>query len=179
MLIFQNPTNLLTFSIFFFRNNLAVSFCNMSNPKASVVLKWIHPTYEMIFDIQHKNIVQSQKESSQLYFDNITVTNPNGTVSSYKNQYQFLVQSGSFKIVRKNFGQPSKIVIEIRRMSRRGWYDWAIRNDEEGHNSFTISKDYFFNFRIKNISSNNLTLNCTRSFPCTIIVRQKSELRIN
>ena len=126
----------------------------------------------MIYDIEHQYPVQSQKESSQLYFDNITVTNPNGTVSSYKNQYQFLVQSGSFKIVRKNFGQTSKIVIEIRRMSRRGWYDWAIRNDEEGHNSFTISKDYFFNFRIKNISSNNLTLNCTRSFPCTIIVRQ-------
>ena len=144
----------------------------MSNPEASIVLKWIHPTYEMIYDIEHQYPVQSQKESSQLYFDNITVTNPNGTVSSYKNQYQFLVQSGSFKIVRKNFGHPSKIVIEIRRMSRRGWYDWAIRNDEEGHNSFTISKDYFFNFRIKNISSNNLTLNCTRSFPCTIIVRQ-------
>ena len=110
------------------------------------------------------------------------MTNPNGTVSIYKkNQYQFLIQSGSFQIVRKNFGQePSKIIIEIRRMSRRGWYDWAIRNDDEGHNSLTtISKDYFFNFRIKNISSNNLTLNCTRSFPCTIIVRQKSELRIN
>ena len=44
----------------------------MSNPEKSVVLKWIHPTYEMIYDIENQYSVQSQKESSQLYFDNIT-----------------------------------------------------------------------------------------------------------
>ena len=44
----------------------------------------------------HKNT------SLLLEFDAITVMNPNGTVSKYERQYPFLVQSGSFDVIREH-----------------------------------------------------------------------------
>ena len=65
----------------------------------SAILKWIHPTYEMIFEIKHNyEVTEAFQDSALLNFDIITVTNPNGTVTEYSNQYQFPVQSGSFEI---------------------------------------------------------------------------------
>ena len=72
-----------------------------------------------------------------------------------------------------NFGKDQEITIEIRRMTRRGWYDWDIGNGK----FFSLSKDYFFNFRIKTHSDNFTLLNCTALVPCSIIVRQRSDWR--
>ena len=53
----------------------------------------------MIFEIKHNyEVTEAFQESTLLNFDIITVTNPNGTVTEYSNQYQFPVQSGSFEI---------------------------------------------------------------------------------
>ena len=97
---------------------MAIALCIMTIPKGkkfylcknffyvnhftfagSAILKWIHPTYEMIFEIKHNyEVTEAFQESALLNFDIITVTNPNGTVTEYSNQYQFPVQSGSFEI---------------------------------------------------------------------------------
>ena len=103
----------------FCRNKMAIALCIMTIPKGknfclwkrklfwfkllqslgSAILKWIHPTYEMIFEIKHNyEVTEAFQESALLNFDIITVTNPNGTVTEYSNQYQFPVQSGSFEI---------------------------------------------------------------------------------
>ena len=70
-----------------------------------------------------------------------------------------------------NFGKDQEITIEIRRMTRRGWYDWDIGNGK----FFSLSKDYFFNFRIKTHNNNFTFLNCTALVPCSIIVRHRSD----
>ena len=102
----------------FCRNKMAIALCIMTIPKGknvwlykkriysnyvkslgSAILKWIHPTYEMIYEIKHNyEVTEAFQESALLNFDIITVTNPNGTVTEYSNQYQFPVQSGSFEI---------------------------------------------------------------------------------
>ena len=85
------------------KNYFSLYFCDSSHFKltslGSAILKWIHPTYEMIFEIKHNyEVTEAFQESALLNFDIITVTNPNGTVTEYSNQYQFPVQSGSFEI---------------------------------------------------------------------------------
>ena len=74
-------------------------YSNYVKSLGSAILKWIHPTYEMIYEIKHNyEVTEAFQESALLNFDIITVTNPNGTVTEYSNQYQFPVQSGSFEI---------------------------------------------------------------------------------
>ena len=75
---------------------MAIALCIMSIPRGSAILKWIHPTYEMIYEIKQPFKVEAEEESALINFDIITVTNPNGTVSEYANQYQFPVRCEYF-----------------------------------------------------------------------------------
>ena len=142
----------------------------MSNINRSSVLKWVHPIYEIIFEIKKPYFVNgNRKESSLLKFDTITITNPNGTILKYSNQYQFLIHSGSYKIENYFQSQLNNFTIEIHRMTQKGWFDWDIGMK----NTFSISKHYIFNFHIKiPPSQSSITLNCTKILPCVIIVRQ-------
>ena len=142
----------------------------MSHLNRSSVLKWVHPIYEIIFEIKKPYFINgNRKPSFLLKFDTITVINPNGTIIKYSNQHQFLIHSGSYKI--ENYF-PSEFTIEIHRMTQNGWFDWDIGMK----NTFSISKHYIFNFHIKiPPDQSTLTLNCTKIMPCVIIVRQTSE----
>ena len=146
----------------------------MSNLNQSSVLKWVHPIYEIIFEIKKPYFVNgnSRKGSSLMKFDTITIINPNGTILKYSNQYQFLIHSGSYKIENYIQSQVNNFTIEIHRMTQKGWFDWDIGMK----NTFSISKHYIFNFHIKiPPDQSTLTLNCTKIMPCVIIVRQTSE----
>ena len=143
----------------------------MSNLNQSSVLKWVHPIYEIIFEIKKPYFVNgnSRKGSSLMKFDTITIINPNGTILKYTNQYQFLIHSGSYKIENYIQSQVNNFTIEIHRMTQKGWFDWDIGMK----NTFSISKHYIFNFHIKiPPSQSSITLNCTKKLPCVIIVRQ-------
>ena len=143
----------------------------MSNLNQSSVLKWVHPIYEIIFEIKKPYFVNgnSRKGSSLMKFDTITIINPNGTILKYSNQYQFLIHSGSYKIENYIQSQVNNFTIEIHRMTQKGWFDWDIGMK----NTFSISKHYIFNFHIKiPPSHSSITLNCTKILPCVIIVRQ-------
>ena len=143
----------------------------MSNLNQSSVLKWVHPIYEIIFEIKKPYFVNgnSRKGSSLMKFDTITIINPNGTILKYSNQYQFLIHSGSYKIENYIQSQLNNFTIEIHRMTQKGWFDWDIGMK----NTFSISKHYIFNFHIKiPPSHSSITLNCTKILPCVIIVRQ-------
>ena len=117
----------------------------MSNLNQSSVLKWVHPIYEIIFEIKKPYFVNgsnSRKGSSLMKFDTITIINPNGTILKYSNQYQFLIHSGSYKIENYIQSQLNNFTIEIHRMTQKGWFDWDIGMK----NTFSISKHYIFNF---------------------------------
>ena len=119
------------------------------------IIKWINPTYEMIYEI--KNPYEVYGNTSLLEFDTITVMHPNGTVTKYEKQYPFLVQSGSFDVMRQNFGNSQSISIYI-----RGYLDI-------GKGTSVRATKYFF-FHIK--ADKKFTLKCSKFLPCTIIVRQ-------
>ena len=135
--------------------NLAISYCNMTSSNHYSIIKWINPTYEMIYEITKPYEVF--QNTSLVEFNSITVMNPNGTISEYKNQYPHLIQSGSFNVIRQNFGEPDFVSIYI-----RGYLDI-------GNGTSVRATKYFF-FHVK--SNDPITLKCTKALPCTIIVRQ-------
>ena len=119
-------------------------------------------------------IISSSIIHSSIKIQNFFVNSLFKTIENKGKKYSLLfpARSGSYEIIRQNFGDVKNFQIEIRRMSRRGWYDWDIGNGK----FFSLSKDYFFNFRIKNTSNSpKLNLDCKEFSPCTIIVRQRSE----
>ena len=135
--------------------NLAISYCNMTSSNHFSIIKWINPTYEMIYEITKP--YEIFQNTSLVEFNSITVMNPNGTISEYKNQYPHLIQSGSFDVIRQNFGEPDFVSIYI-----RGYLDI-------GNGTSVRATKYFF-FHVK--STDPITLKCTKALPCTIIVRQ-------
>ena len=116
-----------------------------------------------------KNLFFLLLDLQRLEFDTITVTNPNGTISKYTNSYPYLLQSGTFNIIKENFGEQNSVIIWIRRLSENKGK--MIGNGT----SYSLSSGYFFfhiGIHVYQRHLKFLTLNCSDSVPCTILVRK-------
>ena len=171
----------------FSRNKLALAYCNISNPNDYRVVKWISPTYEIIFEstypvhFRFKSELSTKKflkvkgfvpfsYKTTISFDKIYVMHPNGTTAQYTHDSEYHVENGVYEIIRTNFGDPNLVKISFHAEKNIELDDHVLK--------YVFGKSPYeafrFSFYIYGEDPNYISVNCNKTLPCNIIVRKKS-----